>query len=473
MRTLTRVAARARWPGRLAGVLCASLLAACSSGDGGGSVSPASGQGPDPIVLDFPIAYVKRAVPASDAMNIDARELLGFEPGGDLYVRDRASPSAAERNVTAEITQGKGDVRDVEPSYDGTRLVFAMREPLAMGADLVDPPTWNIWEYDLGTKQLRRVIASDIVADEGHDVAPHYLPDGRIVFSSTRQRQSKAILLDEGKPQFAALDENRNEPAFVRHVMNADGSDIHQVSFNQSHDLDPGVLDDGRIVFSRWDKAPGHDEVSLYTMRPDGSDLALLYGAHSHATGTDDSEVHFLDARPMASGKLLVRTQPFQAPDLGGQLLVKAFEIVTRQLRRVAHIEQGQNRPKRRVRPARTGPRILWLARARSADLHEQDTARCTFGLRYVQHPLGKAQDAEIVVVAAVCNVILRSRSSIHPCSGNRSDKRKCGRQPCSSRHRQIGILVQPLDRPCIQGVIAGGRCFTTLIRARVECKRG
>ncbi len=120
---------------------------------------------------------------------------------------------------------------------------------------------------------------------------------------------------------FAAQDESDNEHAFVLHVMNADGSGIRQVSFNQSHDLDPAVLDDGRVVFSRWDRAPGHDEINLYAMRPDGTGLELLYGAHSHATGTNDSEVHFLDPRPMADGRLLVRVQPFEAPDLGGQLL--------------------------------------------------------------------------------------------------------------------------------------------------------
>ena len=49
--------------------------------------------------------------------------------------------------------------------------------------------------------------------------------------------------MDEGKPQFSAQDEDRNEPAFVLHVMNADGSGIRQISFNQSHDLDPAVLD--------------------------------------------------------------------------------------------------------------------------------------------------------------------------------------------------------------------------------------
>ena len=253
-----------------------AALAACTSSDGGGGASPSGGQSPDPVVLDFPIAYVKRPVPTGNALSPDARELLPFQPGADLYLRDRAAPSAAERNLTAAITKGLGDVRDVEPSYDGRKLVFALREPNIVGAAPEDQPTWNIWEYDLGTQQLRRVIASDTTAEDGQDVAPHYLPDGRIVFSSTRQRQSKAILLDEGKPQFEAQDESNDGPAFVLHVMNADGSGLRQVSFNQSHDLDPAVLPDGRVVFSRWDNAAGHDEISLYAMRPDGSDLQLL-----------------------------------------------------------------------------------------------------------------------------------------------------------------------------------------------------
>jgi len=308
-------------PTRLVLLLALAVAAAgCTSGEGG-SAGPAGGQSPDPVVLDFPIAYVKRAVPEADDLQQDVRDLLAYHPGGDLWVRDRASPSSSERNVTAGVTKGLGDVRDVEPSFDGRKLVFALHEPEIEDADPEDQPTWDIWEYDVASQDLRRVIGSDTVAHEGDDVAPHYLPDGRIVFSSTRQRQSRAILLDEGKPQFAALVENGDDPAFVLHVMGADGSDIHQVSFNQSHDLDPAVLDDGRIVFSRWDHAAGHDEISLYAMRPDGADLQLLYGARSHDTGTDGQEVHFLDPRPMASGKLLVRVQPFVAPELGGQLL--------------------------------------------------------------------------------------------------------------------------------------------------------
>jgi hypothetical protein len=305
----------------LALAACAAIAACTSSEGGGSSAGPAGGQSPDPVVLDFPIAYVKRPVPTGDDLSPDVRRLVGFQPGADLYVRDRASPSSAEVNVTAAVTKGRGDVRDVEPSFDGRKLVFALHEPPVEGVAPEDQPNWDVWEYDLGTRSLRRVFASDTVAREGEDVAPHYLPDGRIVFSSTRQRQGKAILLDEGKPQFAALEESGDEPAFVLHVMNADGGDIRQLSFNPSHDLDPSVLDDGRIVFSRWDRAPGHDEISLYSMRPDGHDLQLLYGARSHETGTDGGEIHFLDPRQMANGKLLVRAQPFEAPDLGGQLL--------------------------------------------------------------------------------------------------------------------------------------------------------
>ena len=191
-----------------------------------------------------------------------------------------------------------------------------------------EQPTWNIWEYDRTTDVLRRVIASDIVAEEGHDVAPHYLPDGRIVFSSTRQRQSKAVLIDEGKPQFAAEDEDQNEHAFVLHVMNADGSGIRQISFNQSHDLDPDVLDDGRIVFSRWENASG-SSIHLYTVNPDGSGLELLYGANSHhrhrrAGDRAGGARHDRGAVPPATSDggraCLALIKPFQGTEQGGDV---------------------------------------------------------------------------------------------------------------------------------------------------------
>jgi hypothetical protein len=276
------------------------------------------------VVVDIPIAYVKRPVPVDDQGNVepsDARELITFNIGADLFVRERASPSAIERNITETETQGLGDIRDLEVSFDGTRIIFAMRAQFIEGADEEDQPTWNIWEYDRDADSLTRVIASDITAEAGHDVAPHYLPDGRIIFSSTRQRQSSAILLDEGKPQFSALDEDRDEFAFVLHVMNEDGSDIHQVSFNQSHDLDPTVMSDGRIAFARWNHMGGNNAIDVFTMNPDGTGLELLYGVNSHDTGTGGATIQFLQPREMPEGGLVAIIRPFTVDNFGGDII--------------------------------------------------------------------------------------------------------------------------------------------------------
>lgn len=312
----------------VAGLL--TLLAACSSGGGGdgGGVGISDGQEADPAVLDIPIAYVKRTIPVDDdgaAVSDDIREPATFYPGAELFVRDRGSPSSAARNITAGVFPEAElyDVKDLSASYDGSKLLFAMRAPEIEDADDDEQPKWNIWEYDFASDQRRRLFASDITAEEGHDIAPQYLADDRIVFSSTRQRRSKAILLDEGKPQFAALDEDRDSEALLLHVMDEDGSSVEQISFNQSHDLDPAVLDNGRIVFSRWDNMGNHDSINLYTIHPDGSDLQFLYGNHSHDSGTGDAntDVQFLTARETEDGHLLAALRPYRTTHLGGGIV--------------------------------------------------------------------------------------------------------------------------------------------------------
>jgi hypothetical protein len=174
------------------------------------------------------------------------------------------------------------------------------------------------------TNTLRAVInpATDPDPLTVNDVSPHYLPDGRILFSSTRQTQSKGILLDEGKPQFEAMDEARNESAFVLEVMNADGTGVHQISFNQSHDRDATVLANGRLMWSRWDHAPGKDAMHLYAANPDGTDLELYYGANSHMTGTNASVVEFVRSRQMQDGRTLSVIRQYTGVDFGGGLSI-------------------------------------------------------------------------------------------------------------------------------------------------------
>ena len=174
----------------------------CTSG-GAGTETP--DQESDPVVVDFPIAYIKRPVPKIIEDNNEEqlvetvlREPVQFNPGAALFVKVRATTSAAETNITESIfpTEALYDVKDVSVSFDGTKLIFSIRAPEIEDADEDEQPTWNIWEYEHSSQSVRRVISSDITAEEGEDISPSYLPDGRIVFSSSRQRLSKAILLD-------------------------------------------------------------------------------------------------------------------------------------------------------------------------------------------------------------------------------------------------------------------------------------
>ena len=145
-------------------------LVACDGANQG--VQIGTGQDRDPVIIDFPIAYIKSPIPVDDNGEFqqqDLREQITFDFGADLYFRDRASPSADAINVTGELTQGLGAVRDVEMAYDGSAVLFAMRYPFDPNVDEEDLPTWNLWQYTFETDELRRIIPSDLTAEIGHE----------------------------------------------------------------------------------------------------------------------------------------------------------------------------------------------------------------------------------------------------------------------------------------------------------------
>ena len=267
---------------------------------------------------DVPVAYVMRVTPREEdgtLMPNDVRELTAFNPGARLLVRDAASPQATENDVTSRLFDGDIDVRDLSVSPDGRHLVFAMRAPEIEGLDEEDQPTWNIWVLDRDAGTVRRVIRNDIVAEEGQDFQPAFLPDGRIVFVSNRQRQTLARLLDEGKPQFAPQEEEqRRQDAFALHVMEADGSDIRQITFNTSHDLWPRVTEDGQLLFLRWHTKEGNDEFNVYRAMPDGRSVALVYGANGEQTDeTPGLAQQWYRPSVLEDGQVLVLGRPFES----------------------------------------------------------------------------------------------------------------------------------------------------------------
>ncbi|MEM7365103.1 MAG: hypothetical protein AAF525_13850 [Pseudomonadota bacterium] len=299
--------------------LALGLLIGCGEEDDS-SISLAfasDGQDADPVVEDFPVAYVTRPVVIDDEgteFGSPARTMNVFDPGASLIIKERASVSANETLLfdlleIPEEERALYDIRDLEPDFSGDRLLFSLRGPFIEDADIEDQPPWDIWVYNHANVTAQRVITSETIATAGNDRDPHFLADGRIVFTSDRQRRARAILLDEGRPQFAAQDEDGDEGAFLLHAMDDDGTNIEQITFNQSHDQDPTVLSTGEIVFSRWDNVPGRDAISLYRIRPDGTQLSRLYGYHSQDSGRDDTEIVYLEPREMPDGRILALTR--------------------------------------------------------------------------------------------------------------------------------------------------------------------
>jgi len=306
---------RADWISRVTsrGVLALGIGAVMAGCSGGGTSDSTT------VAGSIPLAYVKRV----NTFKMDPLTGTPGAPGGDLIIREAASASAPEHNITAGFTQGVGDVADPEASYDGTKLVFAMNCPTTNTAMIGGVPActgrWNIWEYDMSSGGITggsfRRITNSTQAD---DVGPAYLPAGRgFVFSSTRQATSSA---QQALGQsYKALDEYEREVVVNLHTMDANGNNITQISFNQSHDRNPVVRPDGNIMFARWEHVADRNRFTIFTVKPDGTNMFVLYGAH--ASGNTYLHPRDMDPAGKYAGFIASDVMPLQRTQSGGALM--------------------------------------------------------------------------------------------------------------------------------------------------------
>ncbi|MCY2928493.1 MAG: hypothetical protein NTV86_03190 [Planctomycetota bacterium] len=148
-----------------------------------------------------------------------------------------------------------GFIFDMSASYDGARLVFAYKKDVARRVD-----SFHIYEINIDGTGLRPLTAGPF-----HDVSPAYLPDGRIVFNSTRV-ESFSVCQD-----FLAA---------ALYVIDGDGGDLHRLEFSTLCDCTPFVMEDGRILFTRWEYQDKNIFCTegLWTVNPDGTRVQLFYG---------------------------------------------------------------------------------------------------------------------------------------------------------------------------------------------------
>jgi len=224
-------------------------------------------------------------------------------PGGNLCILSPVAPDGKVTELVPELRDGI--IGNFDLSYDAKRIVFSYKPAPGKG--------YRIFEVGVKGSGLRQLThdAPDeqLMLDRyGHgydDLDPCYLPNGRIVFASTRVK--RAVLC------------TNNFTSTLLHVMDADGGNLRCISGNTINEFTPTVMHDGRVLYTRWeyvDKGAG-DVQSLWAVRPDGS-----AGAHVYKNNLALPSA-MMDARQIpGSNKIVAIGAPHMPLAVGSVLLV-------------------------------------------------------------------------------------------------------------------------------------------------------
>ncbi len=161
--------------------------------------------------------------------------------------------------TTTLVENPDGVIRSPCVHFDGKRIVFSMnRKGNFHIFEVNTAPAAASESGDYPVKQL--TSAPDV-----SDVDPIYLPDGSIVFASSRQL--KWVPCD-----------TMIVPQLFR--MTGGGANIHQITRSLVHENQVSLMPDGRILYSRWDYvdrnfADGH---GFWVTNPDGTNQAIIWG---------------------------------------------------------------------------------------------------------------------------------------------------------------------------------------------------
>ena len=154
--------------------------------------------------------------------------------------------------ITILLETDTGCIRDPKVHYEAKKILFAWRKE--------GLPNYNLYEMNVDGTNIRQITFGPF-----DDYEPEYLPDGGIVFVSTRARRWVGCWITQ---------------VGTIHRCDADGSNIEMLSCNIEHDNTPSVLPNGQILYMRWEYVD-RSQVEfhhLWTMNPDGTNQDIFYG---------------------------------------------------------------------------------------------------------------------------------------------------------------------------------------------------
>ena len=192
----------------------------------------------------------------TDTQHLEAaRTNSDYRMGASLCLLEVHQDGTATHRTLLEAP--KGVIRDPDVSYDGRRILFAMRHS-------ADRDDYHLYEMEVASGTVRQLTFGAAVADyEGQ-----YLPGGDIVFNSTRPVQTVDCFSTEVSNLYTC---------------DGDGNYLRRLSFDQVHTNYPTVTPDGRVIYTRWDYADRGQifPQGLFQMNPDGTAQTELYGNNS------------------------------------------------------------------------------------------------------------------------------------------------------------------------------------------------
>ena len=170
----------------------------------------------------------------------------GFGAGGGLYRASVKQPGALKELVASP----EGQILDCDLSFDGREILFSWRRKQGEG--------YQVFVINADGTNLRQLTDGP-----HHNYNACWLPDGGIAFLTTRSARFAYCWIS---------------PVGVLHRMERDGSRVTRLSANIVNDFTPSVLEDGRIIYSRWEYVdkPAIPIQSLWTIHPDGTGAGRL-----------------------------------------------------------------------------------------------------------------------------------------------------------------------------------------------------